>query len=84
MSHAIIAIIARFVLGKALEAGLQPIVVLNKADRPTARLDGALESELFDLFVALGDLSSLSSSSVLIGPHRSSSTSLSSSSSSLS
>ena len=55
MRHAIIAIIARFVLGKALEAGLQPIVVLNKADRPTARLDGALESELFDLFVALGD-----------------------------
>jgi GTP-binding protein len=27
----------KFVLGKALKAGLKPIVVLNKMDRPTAR-----------------------------------------------
>ena len=44
----------KFVLTKALEAGLAPIVVLNKADRATARTDGALESELFDVFANLG------------------------------
>jgi GTP-binding protein len=44
----------KFVLSKALNAGLSPILVLNKADRATSRLDGDLESELFDLFASLG------------------------------
>ena len=42
----------KFVLTKALNLGLKPIVVINKADRPEARLDGVLD-EVFDLFVAL-------------------------------
>ncbi|CAM9765763.1 unnamed protein product, partial [Chrysoparadoxa australica] len=44
----------KFVLGKALAAGLKPIVVINKVDRPSARLNGEVENELFDLFVSLG------------------------------
>jgi GTP-binding protein len=43
----------RFVVQKALEAGLQPIVVVNKIDRPDSRPHEAL-SETFDLFVDLG------------------------------
>ncbi|KAF4622429.1 hypothetical protein D9613_008997 [Agrocybe pediades] len=43
----------RFVLGKALSRGLRPLVVLNKADRPTAR-PAQVESDLFDLFATLG------------------------------
>lgn len=43
----------RFVLKKALEVGLQPIVVVNKIDRPDARPNDVL-SETFDLFVELG------------------------------
>ncbi|KAF8057408.1 P-loop containing nucleoside triphosphate hydrolase protein [Lyophyllum atratum] len=43
----------RFVLGKALKRGLKPLVVLNKADRPTAR-PVQVESDLFDLFATLG------------------------------
>lgn len=43
----------RFVVQKALEVGLQPIVVVNKIDRPDARPSDAL-SETFDLFVDLG------------------------------
>ena len=43
----------RFVLKKALEVGLQPIVVVNKIDRPDARPQDVL-SETFDLFVELG------------------------------
>ena len=43
----------RFVLRKALELGLRIIVVINKVDRPYARLDEAL-NETFDLFVELG------------------------------
>jgi len=43
----------RFVLQKALEVGLQPIVVVNKIDRSDARPDDVL-SETFDLFVELG------------------------------
>jgi len=43
----------RFVVQKALEAGLQPVVVVNKIDRPDARSSDAL-SETFDLFVDLG------------------------------
>jgi GTP-binding protein len=40
-------------LKKALEVGLQPIVVVNKIDRPDARPQDVL-SETFDLFVELG------------------------------
>lgn len=43
----------RFVLQKALEVGLKPIVVVNKVDRLDARPQEAL-SETFDLFVELG------------------------------
>jgi len=43
----------RFVLSKALELGLRPIVVVNKCDRPDARPD-AVVNEAFDLLVALG------------------------------
>ncbi len=43
----------RFVTQKAFENGLSPIVVVNKVDRPTARIDGALD-EVFDLFDKLG------------------------------
>jgi GTP-binding protein len=43
----------RFVLRKALECKLKPLVVINKIDRPDARPNEAL-SEAFDLFVELG------------------------------
>jgi len=43
----------RFVLRKALECKLKPVVVVNKIDRPDARPQEAL-SEAFDLFVELG------------------------------
>ena len=43
----------RFVLTKALECGLVPVVVINKIDRPDARADEVLD-EVFDLFVDLG------------------------------
>ena len=43
----------KFVLGKALAQGLRPIVVLNKVDKPDARIDEVHE-EVFDLFSALG------------------------------
>ncbi len=43
----------RFVLRKALEAGLQPIVVINKIDRPDARPEEVLD-EVLDLFIDLG------------------------------
>ncbi|MDB9311577.1 translational GTPase TypA [Spirulina sp. CS-785/01] len=43
----------RFVLKKALEKGLRPIVVVNKIDRPNANPDGAID-KVFDLFVELG------------------------------
>ena len=43
----------RYVVKKALEVGLQPIVVINKVDRPDAR-PGEVLSEMFDLFVELG------------------------------
>ena len=42
----------RFVLGKALELGLRPILVINKMDRPDKRHDEVLD-EVFDLFVEL-------------------------------
>ncbi|AFZ37600.1 GTP-binding protein TypA [Stanieria cyanosphaera PCC 7437] len=43
----------RFVLKKALEKGLRPIVVVNKIDRPNANPDTAVD-KVFDLFVELG------------------------------
>ncbi|MCC6676269.1 MAG: translational GTPase TypA [Phycisphaerales bacterium] len=43
----------KFVLTKALEAGLKPIVIVNKCDRPDARIDEVVH-EVFDLFVELG------------------------------
>ena len=42
----------KFVTQKALALGLRPIVVLNKADKPSAEPDRALD-ECFDLFAAL-------------------------------
>src|SRR5918996_2385497 len=42
----------RFVLRKALERGLPPIVVLNKIDRPDARIKEVL-NEIYDLFIDL-------------------------------
>ncbi len=43
----------RFVLSKAIENGLRPIVVVNKCDRPEARPHEVV-SEVFDLLVELG------------------------------
>lgn len=43
----------RYVLKKALEAGLKPIVVVNKIDRQDCR-PHAVVDETFDLFVELG------------------------------
>jgi GTP-binding protein len=43
----------RFVLGKALEAGLEPVVCLNKIDRADARPAEVLD-EIYGLFIDLG------------------------------
>lgn len=43
----------RFVLMKALEQKLTPIVVLNKIDRPNARPDEVID-QVLDLFIDLG------------------------------
>jgi GTP-binding protein len=43
----------RYVLSKALECGLQPIVVVNKIDRPDARSHEVLD-EAFELMMDLG------------------------------
>jgi GTP-binding protein len=43
----------RFVLRKAFACGLKPIVVINKIDRPDARID-EIHSMVFDLFIELG------------------------------
>ena len=43
----------RFVLKKAFQHELHPIVIINKIDRPDARADAVL-NEVFDLFVELG------------------------------
>ncbi len=43
----------RFVLKKALEKGLRPILVINKIDRPRANPNDAV-TRVFDLFVELG------------------------------
>jgi GTP-binding protein len=42
----------KFVVGKALNQGLRPIVVINKVDRADARAQ-AVHNEIFDLFAAL-------------------------------
>ena len=42
----------RYVLSKALEAHLTPIVVINKIDRPDARVQEVL-NEIYDLFIDL-------------------------------
>ncbi|HIE58743.1 MAG TPA: translational GTPase TypA, partial [Hydrogenothermaceae bacterium] len=42
----------RFVLKKALEAGLTPLVVINKIDRPDARINEVI-NEIYDLFIDL-------------------------------
>ncbi len=42
----------KFVLGKALQQGLRPIVIINKIDRTDSRADEVV-NEVFDLFVAL-------------------------------
>ena len=43
----------RFVTKKAFEQGLNPIVVINKIDRPSARPDWVID-QVFDLFDQLG------------------------------
>ena len=43
----------KFVLTKALEAGLKPVVIVNKIDRPDGRPMDVMH-EVFDLFVDLG------------------------------
>ncbi|QEK11049.1 translational GTPase TypA [Crassaminicella thermophila] len=42
----------RFVLKKALASGLKPVVVINKIDRPEARIEEVLD-EVLDLFIDL-------------------------------
>src|SRR2546429_849968 len=42
----------RYVLSKALEAKLSPILVINKIDRPDARVQAVL-NEVYDLFIDL-------------------------------
>jgi GTP-binding protein len=49
----------RFVLSKALECGLRPIVVINKVDRPDARPLQVLD-QAFELLVELGGEEQLS------------------------
>ncbi len=43
----------RFVLKKAFEAKVKPIVVINKVDKPSARCSKVLD-EIIDLFIELG------------------------------
>ena len=42
----------KFVLSKALQAGLRPIVVVNKVDRPDSRISEVID-EILELFIAL-------------------------------
>ena len=42
----------KFVLTKALELGLKPVVIINKIDKPARRIE-AVEDELADLFLEL-------------------------------
>ena len=43
----------RFLLKKAFEAGVKPIVVINKVDKPSARCSAVVD-EVLDLFIELG------------------------------
>lgn len=43
----------RFVLKKALESGVKPVVIINKIDRPEARAQEVVD-EVLDLFIDLG------------------------------
>ena len=43
----------RFVLKKALEAKVKPIVVINKVDRPVVRINEVMD-EVLELFMELG------------------------------
>ena len=43
----------RFVLKKAFEAGVKPIVIINKVDKPSARCKQVVD-EVLDLFIELG------------------------------
>lgn len=43
----------KFVLKKSLELGLKPVVVINKIDKPAARVDWVLE-KIYELFLDLG------------------------------
>ena len=43
----------KFVLTKALQLGLRPIVIINKVDRPDRRIDEVLD-EILELFMVLG------------------------------
>ena len=43
----------RFVLKKAFEAGVKPIVIINKVDKPSARCKDVVD-EVLDLFIELG------------------------------
>ena len=43
----------KYVLRKALEQGLKPIVVINKIDRPDQRIDDVYD-EVLELFMELG------------------------------
>ncbi|HWI65439.1 MAG TPA: translational GTPase TypA [Symbiobacteriaceae bacterium] len=43
----------KFVLRKAMEAGLKPVVVINKIDRPDERI-GEVEDLVLELFIELG------------------------------
>ena len=43
----------RFVLKKAFEVGVKPIVVINKVDKPSARCSAVVD-EVLDLFIELG------------------------------
>lgn len=42
----------KFVLSKALELGLQPVVIVNKIDKPSRRIDEVID-EVSDLFLEL-------------------------------
>lgn len=42
----------KFVLSKALELGLKPVVIINKIDKPSRRID-EVENEVSDLFLEL-------------------------------
>ncbi len=56
----------RYVLMRALRLGLHPIVIVNKADRPNADPNGALD-KTFDLFVELGATDAQCDFTVLYG-----------------